>query len=129
MEFKQYLPSDTSSAVVQPLGDDGVLVAGSDTQRGFGPLDQVKTMYAAGALHKAVLLAIVRACAAGLGCFGLLEASSMVNSFEGCSHAGVVGIFGTEAGHKPWRVCQATTRAGSADAIESQLIHKALLCS
>ena len=42
VEFKQYLPENTSSAVVQPLGDEGVLVAGSDTQRGFGPLDQVE---------------------------------------------------------------------------------------
>ena len=41
MEIRDYLPANMSSVSLQPLGTDGVLVAGSDRQRGFGPLDQV----------------------------------------------------------------------------------------
>ena len=42
MEFREYLPPNTSSVLLQPLGTDGLLVAGSDRQRGFAPLDQVR---------------------------------------------------------------------------------------
>ena len=40
-EFRDYLPPNTSSVSLQPLGTEGILVAGSDRQRGFGPVDQV----------------------------------------------------------------------------------------
>jgi hypothetical protein len=37
----QYLPETTQGAVVQPIGSQGVLVVGTDTQRGISRLDQV----------------------------------------------------------------------------------------
>jgi hypothetical protein len=37
----EYLPENTQGVVVQPIGSQGVLVAGSDTQRGVSRLDQV----------------------------------------------------------------------------------------
>ena len=40
-EFATYLPSNIQSVLVQPVGEDGVLVLGSDYQRGFGKVDQV----------------------------------------------------------------------------------------
>ncbi len=42
MEFVRYLPENTQGVLVQPAGDMGVLVAATDTQRGFGRLDQVR---------------------------------------------------------------------------------------
>ena len=39
-EFFPYLPANLQGVLVHPLGDEGVLVAGTDTQRGFGRLDQ-----------------------------------------------------------------------------------------
>ena len=41
VEFTSFLPSNMQSVLVQPLGDEGVLVLGSDYQRGFGRVDQV----------------------------------------------------------------------------------------
>lgn len=41
MEFVSYLPPNTQAALIQPIGSQGVLVLGSDTQRGFSRLDQV----------------------------------------------------------------------------------------
>ena len=41
VEFEQYLPDNTQGVIVQPIGDQGVLIAATDTQRGFGKLDQV----------------------------------------------------------------------------------------
>ncbi|OAE18973.1 hypothetical protein AXG93_461s1140 [Marchantia polymorpha subsp. ruderalis] len=35
-----FLPSNTQAAILQPLGDDGILILGSNTLRGFGPNDQ-----------------------------------------------------------------------------------------
>ena len=40
LEFASYLPANCQAALVQPLGSLGVLVVGSDTQRGFSQLDQ-----------------------------------------------------------------------------------------
>ncbi|KIY99022.1 hypothetical protein MNEG_8940 [Monoraphidium neglectum] len=40
LEFVQYLPETTQGAVVQPIGSQGVLVVGTDTQRGISRLDQ-----------------------------------------------------------------------------------------
>lgn len=40
-EFTTYLPINMQSVLVQPLGDEGVMVLGSDHQRGFGRVDQV----------------------------------------------------------------------------------------
>jgi len=40
VEFENYLPRNTMAVVVMPVGNEGVLVAGSDTQRGFTPADQ-----------------------------------------------------------------------------------------
>ncbi|GLI68176.1 hypothetical protein VaNZ11_012516 [Volvox africanus] len=39
-EFTSFLPENTQGVVVQPVGDQGVLVAGTDTVRGFSRLDQ-----------------------------------------------------------------------------------------
>jgi len=36
----RFLPPNTQAVLLQPLGDDGVLVLGSDTIRGFTPADQ-----------------------------------------------------------------------------------------
>ena len=41
IEFTRYLPADMQSVLVQPIGSEGVLVLGSDYQRGFGRVDQV----------------------------------------------------------------------------------------
>ncbi|PRW61129.1 CGLD23 required for cyt b6 assembly [Chlorella sorokiniana] len=40
LEFAGYLPPNCQAALIQPVGKDGVLVVGSDTQRGFTRLDQ-----------------------------------------------------------------------------------------
>ncbi|BDA41806.1 Protein COFACTOR ASSEMBLY OF COMPLEX C SUBUNIT B CCB4, chloplastic [Coccomyxa sp. Obi] len=40
VEFTEYLPENTQGILVQPIGEDGLLVCGTDTQRGFGRLDQ-----------------------------------------------------------------------------------------
>lgn len=40
-EFTAYLPSNTQGVVLRPIGNNGVLVTATDTQRGFGKLDQV----------------------------------------------------------------------------------------
>jgi len=40
LEFLPYLPANAQAVVVQPLGSEGVLVAASDTQRGFTQADQ-----------------------------------------------------------------------------------------
>lgn len=40
IEFESYLPADISAVIIAPIGKEGVLIAGSDTQRGFGRLDQ-----------------------------------------------------------------------------------------
>jgi hypothetical protein len=37
----QYLPQATQGVIVQPLGNAGVLVIGTDTLRGLSRLDQV----------------------------------------------------------------------------------------
>lgn len=42
LEFAGYLPPNCQAALIQPVGKDGVLVVGSDTQRGFSRLDQVR---------------------------------------------------------------------------------------
>ena len=42
MEFTEYFPENTQGVLVQPVGDEGVLVVATDTQRGFGRLDQVR---------------------------------------------------------------------------------------
>ena len=41
VEFTSFLPENTQAAIVQPIGNDGVLIAASNTQRGFTRLDQV----------------------------------------------------------------------------------------
>ena len=41
MEFTSFLPENTQAAIIQPIGSDGVLIAASNTQRGFTRLDQV----------------------------------------------------------------------------------------
>jgi len=41
-EFVDYLPDATQGVVVQPVGSRGVLVAATDTVRGFSRLDQVR---------------------------------------------------------------------------------------
>ena len=43
MEFLQYLPGNTQGVLVQPAGEHGLLVAATDTQRGFGRLDQARS--------------------------------------------------------------------------------------
>ncbi len=40
-EFTAYLPENTQAVVVQPIGGSALLVAASDTQRGFNKVDQV----------------------------------------------------------------------------------------
>ena len=42
VEFTEYFPENTQGILVQPVGDEGVLMAATDTQRGFGSLDQVR---------------------------------------------------------------------------------------
>ena len=42
MEFMSVFPDNTQGVLVQPIGGEGVLIAGTDTQRGFGKLDQVR---------------------------------------------------------------------------------------
>ncbi|KAK9816259.1 hypothetical protein WJX74_004736 [Apatococcus lobatus] len=39
-EFTSYLPENTQAVVVQPVGDTSLLIAASDTQRGFNKVDQ-----------------------------------------------------------------------------------------
>ncbi|KAI3426276.1 hypothetical protein D9Q98_008651 [Chlorella vulgaris] len=39
-EFEGYLPPNCQAALIQPVGPNGVLVLGSDTQRGYTTLDQ-----------------------------------------------------------------------------------------
>ncbi|KAK9803329.1 hypothetical protein WJX73_003780 [Symbiochloris irregularis] len=41
VEFTSYLPINMQSILVQPLGNEGVMVLGSDYQRGFGRVDQI----------------------------------------------------------------------------------------
>ena len=40
-EFTAFLPRNTQGVIVRPLGKQGVMIAATDTQRGFGKLDQV----------------------------------------------------------------------------------------
>lgn len=40
VEFTSFLPENTQAAIIQPIGNDGVLIAASNTQRGFTRLDQ-----------------------------------------------------------------------------------------
>lgn len=40
-EFTAFLPGNTQGVIVRPLGKQGVMIAATDTQRGFGKLDQV----------------------------------------------------------------------------------------
>ncbi|KAK9836014.1 hypothetical protein WJX81_006388 [Elliptochloris bilobata] len=40
LEFAGYLPENMQGVLVQPAGEHGLLVAATDTQRGFGRLDQ-----------------------------------------------------------------------------------------
>lgn len=42
-EFMSFLPEGTQGVVVQPIGSAGVLLAATDTVRGFGRMDQVRT--------------------------------------------------------------------------------------
>lgn len=42
LEFASYLPPNCQAALIQPVGPQGVLVVGGDTQRGFSRLDQVR---------------------------------------------------------------------------------------
>lgn len=39
-EFAPFLPSQTSCAIVAPVGSKGVLIAAGDVQRGFSKVDQ-----------------------------------------------------------------------------------------
>jgi Cofactor assembly of complex C subunit B, CCB2/CCB4 len=39
-ELLAYLPQNTQSAIIQPIGDRGVMVIGGPYQRGFSTLDQ-----------------------------------------------------------------------------------------
>ncbi|KAK9868609.1 hypothetical protein WJX84_001890 [Apatococcus fuscideae] len=39
-EFTSFLPENTQAVVVQPIGDAALLIAASDTQRGFNKVDQ-----------------------------------------------------------------------------------------
>lgn len=41
VEFTSFLPENTQAAIIQPIGSKGVLIAASNTQRGFTRLDQV----------------------------------------------------------------------------------------
>ena len=43
LEFKDYLPETTQAAIIHPIGSDGVVVVGTDTQRGFTTLDQASS--------------------------------------------------------------------------------------
>ncbi|KAL0032202.1 hypothetical protein WJX77_010710 [Trebouxia sp. C0004] len=40
VEFTSILPENTQAAIIQPIGSEGVLIAASNTQRGFTRLDQ-----------------------------------------------------------------------------------------
>ena len=40
-EFLEYLPANTQSVVIQPIENKGVVVVGTNVQRGFSKLDQV----------------------------------------------------------------------------------------
>jgi hypothetical protein len=40
VEFEAYLPKNSQAVVVTPVGNEGVMVAASGTQRGFTPADQ-----------------------------------------------------------------------------------------
>lgn len=40
-EFGTYLPVNTQSVLIQPIGEEGILVMASDYQRGFGRVDQI----------------------------------------------------------------------------------------
>lgn len=40
-EFLEYFPENTQGVLVQPIGNEGVVIVGTDAQRGFGRLDQV----------------------------------------------------------------------------------------
>jgi hypothetical protein len=42
LEFTSFLPENTQGVAVQPIGNRGVLIAGTDTVRGIGRLDQVR---------------------------------------------------------------------------------------
>ena len=41
VELTSFLPENTQAAIIQPIGNDGILIAASNTQRGFTRLDQV----------------------------------------------------------------------------------------
>ncbi len=43
-EFVEYLPEATQGVIVQPLGNQGVLVVGTDTLRGLSRLDQASAL-------------------------------------------------------------------------------------
>ncbi len=40
LEFESYLPEGTQGVAVQPVGKQGILIAGTDTIRGISRLDQ-----------------------------------------------------------------------------------------
>jgi hypothetical protein len=40
-EFTKFFPDNTQGVLLQPLGEAAVMVLATDTQRGFGQIDQV----------------------------------------------------------------------------------------
>ena len=42
LEFTEFLPENTQGVLVQPIGKEGVLIAGTDVLRGFSKIDQVR---------------------------------------------------------------------------------------
>lgn len=71
-EFTAFLPENTQGVMVQPIGKDGVLVAGTDTIRGFSRLDQAWLSTIADKLE--VTLAEVPMPQAGVGFGGSTKA-------------------------------------------------------
>lgn len=66
----EFLPEGTQGVVVQPIGNAGVLVAATDTVRGFGRMDQVCVW--AGGKGGACAHVRLRACTCTLLCLYLL---------------------------------------------------------
>jgi len=58
-----FLPEGMQGVVVQPIGSSGLLVAGTDTVRGFGRMDQVCDQALYPCMCKGVCMHLFTACA------------------------------------------------------------------
>lgn len=99
LEFTSFLPENTQGVVVQPVGSRGVLIAGCDTVRGVGRLDQV------GARRFVLAARATPAAVVGQTCvmWGRLLPAGLGGEHCGQARGDAGGRQGGAHGHWLWR--------------------------